>query len=232
MRPLSSVWTPPVTGYANHYDFSDDAVLTVVSGGISSVTDKGSAGHTATQGTAANRPIRVLTPSGLYGAVFDGSNDGLTSSMDMSDMTSCFLGVCCTHKNDGNQAIVGPSADDGIEIRVDGTTLLVLHADITSIGSASAIVPGQPFVWAVNLTAAECDVFLGLMGSGIAKTDNAHAQATTAGRTGAIGHAPSVPATDRLNGWIGEIVHYTSTLTDDEVTETLRWLADKWEIQL
>lgn len=69
-------WTPAALSPLEWWDFGDASTVTVVDDVIASISSKGTAGRTASQVTAAQRPA-LTSINSVKAALFDGVNDAL-----------------------------------------------------------------------------------------------------------------------------------------------------------
>lgn len=228
---------PPVTGAYAWYDPSDVASVTVSSAGIvTALADKsGNARHSTSVG---GTPI-LARSLGLFAeraALYFDSGAGnqiAATGVTMSDITfSAFVVAMCLTVTGRFPTMLGPSADAGLEFRVNSSAadrkLAVVSADTVEIGrnDANLITLGTPFVAGMLLSATDVSIYNGLN----VETD-AHAITLTAGRTLVIGRSPTVAGDpNRMLGWIGEIILYDSTLTAPQAVSTIEYLLDKWAV--
>lgn len=227
--------TPPVAGYIAHYDPSDVSTVTVSAAGlITALADKvGSFNSTAVVGF----PTLIKVP-GLFNdrpiMNFEGAATSIATGVGMSDTTMSVFAVCRCLANAAsrNPCVVGPSADDALEIRINNAAadlkITALEADVLVLGDNDAfpITLGTPFVMGCLLSATDVTLYNNLNG----ETD-AVVAAFTAGRTLVIGRAPTVAGdTERWLGQIGELIFYGTTLSGADALLNINYLMSKWGI--
>ncbi len=78
-----SAWSPAALSPVEWWDFSDAATVTSSGGTISAISSKGSGARTASQATSSSRPS-ATTVNGVAAALFDGVDDNLFLSSQLS----------------------------------------------------------------------------------------------------------------------------------------------------
>lgn len=228
---------PPVAGAYAWYDPSDAASVTVSAAGlVTAIADKsGNARHsTSVTGNVvlARRLGMFAERAALYFESAAGNRIGFTG-VTMSDVSFSLFAVAMVQTvTSRNPCILGPSADGGIELRINSSAgdrkVYAAAADVADLGDndAAPIVVGTPFVAGLVLSATEATLYSNLNG----ETD-AHAVSLTAARTLTMGEASTVAGGgERMFGYIGETVLYDSTLSVPNAEATIAYLMAGWGI--
>jgi hypothetical protein len=233
-RQDPAVTSPPIAGYAAHYDPSDSSTVTLTNGLIvTSVTDKSGGGFTLTGTGNILYGIPSSSQTNRKMLFFNENSQGLTSGMDVSDRTATnfIVGFLTSITNSTAFTLLGSNNDGGNEFRVSQTTgqLATLATDVVLLATQSnaAVTAGVPFCAAQVLTATDITHYLGT----VSETD-ANATAFTAARTLSVARCPTVAEADRhqFRGGIGEIIMYSTTLATNDVVSTIAYLMDKWRV--
>ena len=226
---------PPVSGYNAWYDPSDLSTVTVSSAGLmTNLADKtGSFNSTSMVEAWLVQVPQVFSGRPCIWFAGGTTTQGINTNAPMSDITCSAFVVARAYTITGIfPAMLGPSADAGLEFRVNSSAgdakLTVLSSDTAQIGDndANLVTLGTPFVAGMVMSATDVTIYNNLN----SETD-AHSVTLTAGRTLVIGRAPFVNANaDRWAGWIGEIVMYDTTLSSGAAISVIGYLMSKWGI--
>ena len=223
--------TLPVTAnLLAHYDAADESSLTVGLQRVSQWNDKSGNANHATQATFGNRPFYCRPPSGIErgGLYFDAALlSFMTSAASMSDITSSLFFVGNVGDLSGNRTMLGPSADGGLQWRATAVPdIRVTSADTAEI-AASTFFPtvGVPYVTGIVLSASDAVFYF----NNETPQTVGHSVGLTAGRTLVIGRAPTVASgAENWQGWMGEIIMYSATLSAANATSVMSYLRAKW----
>lgn len=230
--------TPPVSGMSAWYDPSNAASVTVGAAGlVTAVADLSGNGldSTSVSGNVllARREGYFNGRAAFYFESSDGNQIAFTNTPFASRPVSVFAVALAQSLTGGrNPTMLGPSADGGLELRVNSAPgdgkIAVIKADTSEIAASGAhtVAAGEAFAAGCCLSPTSADVYLNLD-----KTVTANAVAFTAGRTLVLGRAPTVTgAGDRLFGWLGETIIYPSALSESDALDVLGYLIERWGI--
>jgi hypothetical protein len=217
---------PPVAGYAAWYDASDLSTIIQSAGAVSQWNDKSPNLRNVAQATTANKPLTGYSINGLNALRFDGTNDVLIGARPMTAQpyTWCVVAqklgspsapaMCGTYQGDaaGNSAFYKSSANDAIR-NYSGTDL---------------VAAGQG--WGVKPHVC-CGIVNGNSNS-VVSVDGRPATTGNAGTT-----APGTPnwaiggqalPSNYWQGYIGEVIVYTSALSPVNRLAVEQYLIQKW----
>ena len=246
--------SPPISGYKLWLDASDTSTITQSGGAVSQWTDKSVNGYTFTQATAGNKPTTgTRTQNGLNVLDLDGG-DLLTSSAaastwtflsnntqwtafyafktDISSFSTIFATAAAQSSRVGTTVYLNsPSAYSLGHETANGTEG---SASLTNTSALNSIDANFTYITllsdANNATAANRSDLRVKQGSAI--KNNVKTTATNNGTptyTLEIGMASNLGAYG-LDGMLGEILIYTSTLSSGDILSTQEYLASKWGV--
>jgi len=246
--------SPPVAGYKVWLDASDTSTITQSGGAVSQWTDKSANAYTFTQATAGNKPATgTRTQNGRNVLDFDGG-DILSSSAaastwtflsnntqwtafyafktDINSFSTIFSTAAAQSSRIGTTAYLNsPSAYSLGHETANGTEG---SASLTNTSALNSIDSNFTYITllsdANNATAANRSDLRVKQGSAI--KNNVKTTATNNGTptyTLEIGMASNLGAYG-LDGMLGEILIYTSTLSAGDILSTQQYLASKWGV--
>jgi hypothetical protein len=236
-------------------DAADVSTISATSNDVTQWTDKSGNSYAFTQGTSSKRPKSgTRTHNSLNVIDFDGTDDILTSNASAStwkffhDGTEYTIFVAAVQDNQNNGALLSTnsgsfgnvgaihllgatkSLSTGVatgngSVRVIDTGTATDFADLTTFSYASWTLKPS------NATASERVAFRWKNGTASKPNTNTGAVSTSdPSQTLSIGHTETflnIP----LNGAIGEIIVYTSALSDSNRATIDTYLRNKWGIQ-
>jgi len=231
------------TGLQLWLDASDSATLfdatsggsaVAADGGVARWEDKSGNARHMTQGTAANRPVRkTATQNGLDILRFDGSNDILELTYNLSSIAAASLIVVAKYADTIGHEIV---AAFGTQTSFGGLSVEKQRSGGANFG----VVAGSNLAASessVSLSAANTNInaFAAIYGSG---TITGYINNVSAGSTSFAGPLNSQTGF-RVGGYfdilyaqadVCEVVYYNKALSSDERTSLQGYLANKWGI--
>lgn len=240
MIPWTTFDPRKLPGLALWYDASDASTVTLATG-VRGLADKSGNARNAAQTATNSQP--ALTPNAIDGKpamVFDGLNDSLT--LPILNITAWTVFAVCERTGSGNGTLLQLLASAfGVESLLlglnDNSTDGPVLVGSSSTGSAkygkggslsagtarvlSAKWPGGTFDGASNYSAWNDGVTITLANSG-----SAHKASGNDSRIGASWCNGALQAFYR--GKIGEIVVYSSALSDGNRNAVERYLERKW----
>lgn len=226
---LTTPETPPVAGYLAWYDAADpDAILAYAGDpdGTWHWLDKSGNNYHAGQGVEASRPIfGTRTINGLNVLDFSGVNQYFDTVVDASDRTQTTFIVGMVDALTTFQTIRATvNSAAGNDWRIDQTSgvLTTLSENTAGIGtSTGAVVAATPFIAVQRLSATDLVNYV----NGVEDTD-VNATTFTAGRVMRIGARGDL--SEDFNGVIGEIIVYSTTLSNGDTASVIAYLEAKW----
>jgi hypothetical protein len=229
LRPVASGFNPKsISGLAMWLDANDSASITLDSSAVSEWKDK-AAGKVFAQTTPNNRPT-LTTINGKTALLFDGTNDTLSCSEPFASypVSMFFVQRVIAYTNFGMTYTAGGS--NNFNLRQNGTSgLFQLQHPTTGAGSSST---------SYSLSNAELIslVYASPVG-GSAAYQNGGLITITSGSfseepifSGTTHFIGSRNAGFHLNGYIGEILVYTKTVSATERAKITQYLGKKWGI--
>lgn len=229
------------TGYIAHYDASDSANYTLVSGNVSQWDDLSGNGYHLAQSTAGNRPdIASAAINGLdcinftlaTGEYLDNTDTGLASAIDGTDVAFSVHLVYQSDQTASDNTMFSfqdtNPANSGFRIdhqSINGTRVRIRDNAASSVNVGFDTPDTLAHVMSVVVHGTEVSVWL----DGTQVEDNTSfnvgAKDVVRLRVGAqIGGS-----TLYFDGKIGEIVVYSAAHSDADAVEIHTYLRDKWE---
>lgn len=227
-----TLWTPANYGagvVGSWHDPSDSATVTLASGKVSQITDKGANGYTEAQASAGSQPTYVASLlNGLNGEDF-GSGGGpyYTSSRPGNPSVLSFVGVIQWH-GVGPASIFGASTAGGLQLRISGGDMQLLRQQVALIGSSTGAAIGAD-VWAIVTASYRPSTgAYSFRVNGTARGSGTSVQ-TPAASTTLVG-AQTTGGGEVFNRYMAERLALASdTLSDVQLAEG--YLAWKWGLQ-
>lgn len=203
--------SPPVSGYLAQYDASDTATITQLAGLASQWNDKSANALHLVQGTALNQPTtNSRTINSLNTLLFNGS----TTSMQVTQTLNHPITVFAIIQSDTISSGDRQAYYSGDNMGMRGTT----YACDDGHGLSSGVtVDLNPHVLAMRDDGTQ-RVYL----------DSTTASQGSFGGGGSVIRAGLGGGSEYWNGLIGEIIVYSSSLSDADVTSTFSYLKAKW----
>ncbi len=229
LRPTASGFSPnQISSLALWLDGNDSASLTLVSSAVSEWKDK-AAGKVFAQTTPNNRPT-LNTINGKTALAFDGSNDTLSCSQPFTTypVSMFFVQRVVAHTNFGMTYTAGES--NNFNLRQNGTSgVFQLQHPTTGVGGGANTF---------STTEAELHalIYASPVGGSAAYKNGSLMTFTSGGFTeepifsGSTHWIGSRGGSFVLNGYIGEILVYTKTVSATERAEITQYLGKKWGI--
>jgi hypothetical protein len=222
-------------------DASDAATITSSGGLVSTWADKSGGGNNANQATGTKQPTTgSTTQNGKNVLAFDGTSDFMVSNCGVTtNALTMFVvanktaagGASNTYSRVVSFATSSNSNDYGYN-----NSILFAYSQGLNAGfnpSAYAYSNGTTSGLQNQYNQANSSG-MRINGTAVSIYNNASSNTTTYGsismnsdRVG-IGNSFNGLADAYLNGWIGEVLVYNSSLTDLQVTGTLAYLKAKW----
>jgi hypothetical protein len=232
-------------------DASDTATITASSGSVSQWDDKGPGGNDATQAIATNQPTTgSRTQNGLNVIDWDGSNDKLATGIVISSLRTnkAFTAAMVvksdrTNANDPLLAAAGPNAGSfdftsGFVIGRNSTNLELTIGNGSTMGGDYRVArfansSTSPMILAARVSAADNSRSMQVNGVGQSLTDVDGTLATSnflVNGSGSHGIAVGNRTYTNLpfDGWIGEVLVYAASLSDDDLADVTTYLRNKW----
>lgn len=249
--PSSARITPtsPVAGYSLWLDAADASVFTFSSGSVvSQWNDKSANNYTFTQGTVAAQPNRSSTLNGKNIVTFDGTNDSMTSTNAAGlNPTTWTIFMVTKGTGSGVQTIMskrggGSSSDDAYGAGYYNSKYYARARNLSAPSNASLLdASGGLFllqsngangsVGSANLTTTKVvnntNAELTFSGLNLASA-TAGSQAVTGAGQIVVGALNAGSLTEFLNGYIAEILVYSSALSASNITDNQDYLKAKW----
>jgi hypothetical protein len=240
LRPRASgLFDPRTIGTMRAwYDFSDSSTLTLVNSLVSEIRNKSGTAPTLSQSVEANRPS-LSSIGGRQAALFDGSNDHLFSNTAVRGEGTLF-GV---YGRTGDASVVaaafGESTPNIVQFAIGVTTGGDGSGDPIASGRFSG-AGGVLTATRIN-SAASTVVVSSTFALTTAPTIRANGTAgsvSSSAQTGNRSHAAigARNSTDTYglfwNSTVGEVLFYSSVLSESQITSVERYLAAKWGITL
>lgn len=215
---------PPVSGYVGWWDAADIASITITSGKVSQWNDKGSGGHNLSQATAGKRPTSGANLiGGLNVLTFDGAATYLSGTTPLAAILSTVFVVAQNTDAGATQRDVfqfGEGTGDG---RIYRTS-----ADHIDMFNGLSIDSGQ--TWGTTLAHVVAATFNGasskLTVDGGAVTNGT----VNTNAPGSTWEAGAFNNSEWWKGYIGEIIVYSSALSNANRKLVEDYLLAKWSI--
>ena len=227
LRPVASGFNPKsISSLALWLDGNDSASITLDSSAVSEWKDK-AAGKVFEQTTPNNRPT-LTTINGKTALAFDGSNDTLScvDPFTTYPLSMFFVQRIVSFTNFGMTYTIGGGNDFNLRQNGTGGTLQI-QLTTTAAGYAFTTLSttaAQLISIVYESTAANSVAYLD--GTALTPSSGSFSQPTLSG-THYIGtRAGGFP----LNGYIGEILVYSKTVSATERAKITQYLGKKWGI--
>jgi hypothetical protein len=227
LRPVATGFNPKsISGLDMWLDANDSGTLTPSTGPVSEWRDKAK-GSVFAQLDFNNRPT-LTTINGKTALLFDGSNDTLScvNPFTTFPLSMFFVQRIVSFSNFGMTYTVGSSND--FNLRQNGTTgQLQIQMTSTAAGYASTTLSttaAQLISVVYDSTAANSVAYLD--GTARTPTSGGFSQPTLSGTHYIGSRAGSFP----FNGYIGEILVYSKTVSATERAKITQYLGKKWGI--
>lgn len=238
LRPRASGFNPKsISGLAQWLDASDATTLTLVSGAVSTWSDKSGNSRNASQSTANNRPI-TTTVNGKTAVLFDGTNDLMTfTGVSRTDETWVIAAAQTPHQTGDRSFLSDQGNGHGLNTvaAASGKLLDVSFGGFTEgverlrvQYSATSTTPTGPLVLSAVRSSAGLYVYVdGTQKSSIVNgaTYGTAPKATTIKSVGGYGSG-----TFNVSGWIGEVLCWDRALSASERSKVEKYLGKKWGI--
>jgi len=239
MRPNRQVYLgqPPVSGYRAWYDAADVSTLTISSNTVTAWADKtgsynATGAGTTKPGYGGSTSIKI---NGITVPYFGGStnNTYFTTSLDASTRTRTVFAVVRMTRTSttSGQALIGSHLNAGLEWQIGGPGGYMNATSNQTValttGKSMRHLISAPQVLVIRLSSTVVDFYRNELKS----VSHSNSTTFTASRTTWIG-ATYVGGNggEVLNGGIGELIDYGSTLTDAQVASVVKYLMTKWGI--
>lgn len=219
------------------YDASDTETITESSGAVSDWNDKSGNGHHLAQTTAGKKPTTgTRSQNGRNVLDFDGG-DTMTSSCPTDDGSSTWFVVALDDTGTSYRPLIGSNGGSGglcIRFQTAGGTVMQVERDSVAALWTTAMTyfsTSEAFGVAVRANSGVAPSLLAI-GSSAASNDRTDsnngsgALSLTATRTLYVGSSGA--ETLWWNGWIGEIIVYSTALRLDDMYAVFGYLQDKW----
>lgn len=185
-------------------------------------------GRDATQGTAANRAtLKLGVQAGRNVLRFDGTTD-MYAATGQSVNLKPFSFACAVKPDAANvlSTVIGPTVNDGIDIRVNTSSRWeLLQAGVASIGSSSVNITAA---WQVLVVTYDSSGNYAFYRNGTAEGSGLNNQ-TFSASTLRIGHGNDANP-ERWDGDMGELILCSVLWTAQERGAVTRYLGSKWGI--
>lgn len=225
----SSAFVPTdIANLALWLDASDTGTITESGGSVSQWDDKSGNSNHATQGTGSSQPTTgTRTINSLN--VLDWSTDYMSLTSAIS-RTSGYTILVVGNGDDFSadvRAFTGSSTGAGFVFRVDDGPInleIVRRNQAVLLTGSSTISTATDYIFSGRTSAAGNNAQL----NGSSEGSNATNPSYTADLD-TIGAQDNGPV-DAWDGMIGEIIIYTSILSDSQMNQVGNYLSDKWGI--
>lgn len=219
----------PVAGVAGWWSPDELGTVTLASSGrVSQINDKSGNGNHMTQATDVNRPMVIEHPTifGTRNGLAFQAGQSMTSSLSASTRPETSFVVFWLWSNSGNPTLIGPSGDGGRQIRITSNNLQVVKSGQTVLWSTS-LAPSvlAPHVVATRLTGG-LDMAMWLDSQ--TPQTNIDSTSFTGGLTTQFAWKGTPGDPQYLNGVLGEVAIFQSSLSDGDVALMLAYLKAKW----
>lgn len=226
LRPRAIGFNPKsISGLAMWLDAADSSTITLDAGAVSEWRDK-AIGSTFVQTTPNNRPGQT-TINGRNALLFDGSNDTLSCADPFTTypLSMFFVQRIVAHTNFGMTYTVG--ADNNFNLRQNGTNgLIQFQMPTTAPISSTAVSTTAAQLISVVFESTAVNSVGYVNNAALTITTGSFSQPTLSG-THYIGtRAGGFP----MNGYIGEILIYSKTVSTLERSRISKYLGKKWGI--
>lgn len=226
LRPVASGFNPKqISNLAIWLDGNDASTITLVSSAVSEWKDKAS-GKVFAQTTANNRPT-LTTINGKTALAFDGSNDTLScvDPFTTYPLSMFFVQRLVAHTNFGMTYTVGASND--FNLRQNGTSgLLQVQMTSTAAGYGTTLSTSTAQLISIVYESTAANSVLYLDGTALVPTAGSFSQPTLSGTHWIGTRNGGFP----INGYIGEILIYSKTVSASERSRITQYLGKKWGI--
>jgi hypothetical protein len=241
LRPMASGFNPAsISGLANWWDASDSSTVTLNGSTVSSWANK-SGGPALAQGTAAAQPTyttagvnsrNVLTFDGgdvLSASATYGTQSNTIFFVARENSPSAFAGFFCLTPPSGNDN--GNSNAILVEQAGTDNVIVVQRGDTASAANNPRLAGADLLPLSVVSVRGSSSV-LGLRTNGTLAQELPNTfSGTSAGvLIGGRYQSGAISASFRAIMTMCEILHYTASLTNDQVTRVERYLGAKWGI--
>lgn len=245
---------PPVSGYKLWLDAADTTTISQSGGAVSQWTDKSANAYTFTQAAGSNKPTTgTRSQNGKNVLDFDGFDSLISTSANstwtfLSNNTQWTAFFAFSTDNSGFQTILNTNEDQsqyiGFDIVLNSASAYSFQQDVNNGSTGNASVNNSTatntLTTAFTYTTVLSDANNGTAANrsdirikqGSAIKNNTKTTATNNGTPTyplTIG-MPTNLANYGLDGGLGEILIYTSTLSSGDVLSTQQYLAAKWGV--
>lgn len=228
LRPKASGGFNPkqISNLALWLDGNDASSLTLVSSAVSEWKDKAS-GNVFAQTTANNRPT-LTTINGKTALAFDGSNDTLScvDPFTTYPLSMFFVQRLVAHTNFGMTYTVGASNDFNLRQNGTGGTLQVQMTSTAAGYGLTTLSTSTAQLISIVYESTAANSVLYLDGTALAPTSGSYSQPTLSGTHWIGTRNGGFP----INGYIGEILIYSKTVSASERSKITQYLGKKWGI--
>lgn len=220
----------PIAGAVAWWSADELNTVTLASGGrVSQINDKTGNGNHMTQATDSNRPMIIKHPTIFgerTGLLFQAAQS-LASAVDASDRTQTMFASFCLLDNTGNPTFIGPNADGGRQLRLGGGTVEMVKSGI-SVLFDTTLTPSllAPHVVAAKLDTNAIKIWLDSQTA----QSNSDSTTFTASRVTHLGWKGTPGDPQYLNGALGEVIIYPTTLSDADCDTVRTYLMTKWGV--
>jgi len=226
LRPRASGFNPKsISGLAMWLDAADSSTLTLDAGAVSEWRDK-AIGSTFVQTTPNNRPGQT-TINGKNALLFDGSNDTLSCANPFTTypLSMFFVQRIVAHTNFGMTYTVG--AENNFNLRQNGTTgLSQFQMPLTAPISSTELSTTAAQLISVVFESTAVNSVGYINNAALTITSSSFSQPTLSGTHHIGTRAGGFP----MNGFIGEILIYSKTVSTLERSRISQYLGKKWGI--
>lgn len=223
------------------YDFSDLTTVTVSGTDITSVSDKSTGTVKPANSTGGKRPKQSLNfQNGKAVSYFDGTNDlftinPITNLQSLSGNSMIIVGKFnnASATNTMIQAGTNSQQRNAIWLSISGGVYKIGMGQGLATTSTSANTNFHIFTAVFDGTQTGNSNRVKLRIDGVEQTlsFSQNISTTTSSDTSVVYIGETADATEDLDGYVGEILLYTKTLTPTEVSNTEAYLKNKWGIQ-
>lgn len=240
-RRVSSFAPTDIANCGGWWDASDTASITASGGAVSQWNDKSGNARHFTQGTGTNQPTTgTRTQNSLNVLDFDGSNDFMSAG-DVLDVGTGGLTVFVVAAYDvtGNGGLLSKSRA-GVEggrwgfVRDSGTMLAIFEDTANrQVSKADTSTSARIVAQRVVRSGGNNQLYFGSTSQGTVATSGATNYNTT--NVLLVGSYNDTAGTGPLagyylNGWVGEVIVYTTNLADADMTTVFNYLSAKWSV--
>jgi autotransporter-associated beta strand protein len=212
---LPTSFTAPTSGASLYLDASKG--VTFNAGGVSQWADQSGNGRNASAGVG-NVTLTSAGVNGHSALAFTGGQS-LNDALSGSPTSETVFAVLSANVVTGTQAILGSSADGGLELRLNTNKLDALRQGQADLGSSTGtIAAATPEIVALTITPGSEAFYI----NGVAAGTLTGTLSATAGLTSTIGSRKG--AADFLNGNLSALVVYNSVLNSTQIAATENYL--------